>query len=234
MQVALTRPPEKDAELAQRLEEEGFSPVFVPVVAYEKLEDGYEALEIALTEPWDWVVITSPEAARYFIGAWYLAGAPEVRIAALGPSTKAVLEGQGLEVAFVPSRAEGKALAAELPGPGRVLWPTSARAGDELARGLSERGFSVRRIDAYTLVPRRPDEAERRLAATSRMVLFGSPSAVRAWVEAGLPRLPAACVGATTARAAEAMGFEPVAYPERPGLEGWVEAARSLSKKLLV
>ncbi len=234
MLVALTRPPEKDAELAERLRAVGLEPVSVPVLAYEKLEEGYEALEIALIEPWDWVVITSPEAARYFIGAWYLAGAPEVRIAALGPSTKAVLEGQGLEVAFVPSRAEGAALARELPGGGRVLWPTSARAGDDLERGLLDRGFSVCRIDSYTLVPRTPTEEEREAAEKARIVLFGSPSAVEAWLGAGLPRRPAACVGAGTARKAEALGFAPVAYPEAPGLSGWVEAARELSKKLLV
>ncbi len=233
MLVALTRPPEKDAELAEHLRAVGLEPVSVPVLAYEKLEEGYEALEIALTEPWDWVVITSPEAARYFIGAWYLAGAPEVRIAALGPSTKAVLEGQGLEVAFVPSRAEGTALARELPGSGRVLWPTSARAGDELFKGLEARGFSVRRIDAYTLVPRTPSEQEREAAEKAGIVLFGSPSAVLAWLSVGLPRRPAACVGAGTAKKAEALGFTPVAYPEEPGLAGWVEAARELSKELL-
>jgi len=228
VRVALTRPPEKDVRLSERLREEGFEPVSVPVVAYEKLEDGYEALQTALTEPWDWVVLTSPEAARYFLGAWFLVGAPEVRVAAVGESTRDFLESQGLEVAFVPSRATGEALAAELPGSGRVLWPTSARAGDELQKDLEARGFSVRRIDVYTLVPRTPSEEERRAAEGARAVLFGSPSAVSAWVEAGLPRLPAACVGATTARRAEAAGFSPVTYPERPGLSGWVEATRRL------
>jgi len=216
--------------LAEKLREAGFEPVSVPVVAYKKLEDGYEALQTALTEPWDWVVLTSPEAARYFLGAWYLVGAPEVRVAAVGESTRDFLESQGLEVAFVPSRATGKTLAAELPGSGRVLWPTSARAGDELQKGLEARGFSVRRLDVYTLVPRTPSEEEQRAAKGAKVVLFGSPSAVEAWAKAGLPKLPAACIGATTARRAEAEGFSPVAYPDRPGLSGWVEAVRSLIK----
>ena len=234
MRVALTRPPEKDVPLAEKLREAGFEPVSVPVVAYEKLEDGYEALQIALTEPWDWVVLTSPEAARYFLGAWFLVGAPEVRVAAVGESTRDLLESQGLEVAFLPSRAEGRALAAELPGSGRVLWPTSKRAGDELKEGLEARGFSVRRIDVYTLVPRTPSEAERQAAEGAKIVLFGSPSAVLAWTKAGLPKLPAACIGATTARRAEAAGFSPVAYPPRPGLSGWVEAVRSLAGRKAV
>ncbi len=234
MQVALTRPPEKDAELAERLRAVGLEPVFVPGVAYEKQEEGYEALQVALTEPWDWVVLTSPEAARYFVGAWYLVGAPEVRIAALGSSTRAVLEGQGVEVVFEPSRAEGRVLAAELPGHGRVLWPTSARAGSELERTLKSRGFAVRRIDTYTLVPRLPTEEERALAEASAMVLFGSPSAVEAWLSAGLPLKPAACVGRGTARRAEERGFSPVDYPDRPGIDGWVEAAKRLSGRTVV
>ena len=228
MRVALTRPEEKDAALKARLAEAGIEAVSVPVVAYRRIEEGYRALEAALDEPWDWVVLTSPEAARYFVGAWFLAGAPELPLAAIGAGTRAVLEGQGLEVAFTPRRALGRILAEELPGPGRVLWPTSARAGDALARRLSARGFAVRRIDVYTLEPRVPTDDERARAAAVDAVAFGSPSAVEAWAAAGLPRLPAACVGEGTARRAEALGFAPVRYPRAPGLSGWVEAIRAL------
>jgi len=230
--AVLTRGREQDAELARRLEEAGLGVLYLPIISYEKLEEGYSALQDAILEPWDWVVLTSPTAARYFIGAWYLAGAPEVRVAAVGERTREVLEGQGLEVAFVPSRAEGAALAAELPGGGRVLWPTSARAGRELEKALRERGFAVRRLDVYTLRPRRPTEEERARAAGADLVLFGSPSAVSAWVEAGLSRLPVAAVGRTTGQRAEELGFSPVRWPERPGTEGWVDAALALAREL--
>jgi len=228
VRVVLTRPEEKDAELKSLLAAAGVEAVSVPVVAYVRLEEGYRALEAALGEPWDWVVLTSPEAARYFIGAWYLAGAPAVPLAAIGATTRRLLEGQGMEVAFGPSRAEGRVLAEELPGSGRVLWPTSARSGDALSRRLEARGFVVRRIEVYTLEARMPTPRERELVGGADAVAFGSPSAVEAWVAAGLPRLPAACVGRGTAERAEALGFAPVRYPEAPGLSGWVEAIRAL------
>ncbi len=229
--MVLTRPREKDEKLRARLEALGHEAVTVPVVAYEKLEAGYRALEAALAEePWDWVVLTSPEAARYFLGAWFLAGAPAVPVAAIGAGTRALLEGQGLEVAFTPSRAEAVRLADELPRPGRVLWPTSARAGRDLEERLAARGARVFRVDAYTLVPRRPGPDERALAEGADAVAFGSPSAVSAWVEAGLLRLPAGCIGATTARRARALGFFPVAHPPSPGLSGWVEALLALER----
>jgi len=53
VRVVLTRPREKDEELAGLLRKRGFEPVFVPVVAYEKLEEGYGELEESLAEPWD-------------------------------------------------------------------------------------------------------------------------------------------------------------------------------------
>jgi len=177
-------------------------------------------------------VITSPEAARYFLGAWYLAGAPEVRVAAVGESTARVLEGQGLEVAFLPSRAEARALARELPGAGRVLWPTSARAGDELVKELARRGFEVRRLNVYTTRRRAPSEEEREAARRAVAVMLGSPSAAEAWASLGLPLLPAAAVGEKTGKRAEELGFSPVVAAREPGLLGWVEALERLAETL--
>ncbi len=226
--MALTRPKEKDAELARRLKAAGFIPVFVPVVAYISLPEGMAALEAALDQPWDWAVVTSPEAAARFLAA--LKGRPAPPVAALGAGTARVLSAAGVQPAFVPPKAYGRVLAETLPlEPGaRVLWPTSARAGRELGEGLARRGARVSRLDVYTLTERRPSAEERSRAATAGAVMLGSPSAARAWQAAGLPLLPAAAIGARTAAVAKNLGFMPVSAAEAPGIEGWVGALMAL------
>ena len=87
----------------------------------------------ALRQPWDWVLLTSPEAAAVFLEvccaavcqkqprwlhtpllscsqAWHLAGRPTIRIATVGGGTSAVLAGQ-CPVAFTPSKADAHTLA---------------------------------------------------------------------------------------------------------------------------
>lgn len=53
-------------------------------------------------EQFDWVVITSPEAAAVFLEGWRTAGEPDVHVAVVGKGTADALQGSGLEVQFVP------------------------------------------------------------------------------------------------------------------------------------
>ncbi len=231
--MVLTRPPEKDAELKAGLKRLGVEARSLPVVAYEALPEGLVRLEALLTEPWDWVVVTSPEAAEHFGRVWASRGRPPLAVAAVGESTRQALLRLGISARFLPPRATARDLGETLPGSGRVLWPASARAGSDLSDGLRRRGFSVHRVDIYTLRPRVPDERERAVLRGAGAVAFGSPSAVRAWLAAELPRLPAGCVGAVTARVARKAGFPEVRYPEAPGLEGWMFVLARLAGRVI-
>lgn len=66
-----------------------------------------DQLPIALQEErFDWVCITSPEAAAVFIEGWRQAGRPAVRVAVVGDGTGRVLvpvDGGALAPAFTPS-----------------------------------------------------------------------------------------------------------------------------------
>lgn len=116
-----------------------------------------------LTGAHPWVVITSPAAAEVFAAAWaesQATSASKPSIASVGAGSAKVLEAAGLPVDFLPSKADGKALAAELPaeelaGAGSVLFPASALAEDTIAAGLVARGIRTQRIDTYTTVLRR-------------------------------------------------------------------------------
>lgn len=76
------------------------------MVETEKGPDA-ELLPLALqNERFDWVCITSPEAATVFIEGWKEAGKPDVRIAVVGKGTGKVLEEtceEALQPQFVPS-----------------------------------------------------------------------------------------------------------------------------------
>lgn len=141
--MVLTRPPEKDAELKAGLKRLGVEARSLPVVAYEALPEGLVRLEALLTEPWDWVVVTSPEAAEHFGRVWASRGRPPLAVAAVGESTRQALLRLGISARFLPPRATARDLGETLPGSGRVLWPASARAGSDLSDGLHRRGLSL-------------------------------------------------------------------------------------------
>jgi len=166
------------------------------------------------------------------------AGFPKVRIAVVGVGTGELFnnlkEGLGqLDVAFTPSKATAKVLAAELPklneNDSRILYPASLKASNDLETGLRERGFRVTRMNTYsTETVRDLDESTISEAAASPVATFASPTAVNAWMElvAGARKWEgaAACIGSTSATAARKAGLTRIFYPESPGIEGWVES----------
>ena len=166
---------------------------------------------------------------------WEAAGRPTgISVASVGGGTTAALQASGdarLHVAFTPSKADARTLAAELPAAPerrRVVYPASALAGRTLEDGLASRGFAVQRANTYTTSPVGSlTEDQREAAAAARVVSFGSPSAIRAWVGlTGRRDVLAACIGETSRDAALRNGFPPAAifHPPRPGLQGWARA----------
>lgn len=156
-----------------------------------------------------YVVITSPEAAKVFLEGWKAAGSPSrISVACVGVATGQALEKGGIIPVFTASKATGETLAAELPIPSEgddthaaagvggevggegtlakpprrvVLYPASAKAGNQLQDGLTARGFEVRRLDTYNTVPAAWDAETERAAHTVSVAAFGSPSAVKTW-----------------------------------------------------
>jgi uroporphyrinogen-III synthase len=130
-------------------------------------------------------------------------------------------------------------MAAELPCDqgSLILYPASKKAATTLQDGLEARGATVVRLNTYSTerVERlRPEDVA--AAVRADVVTFGSPSAVRAWVElcgdALYERLTAdaralqpayVCIGETSAEACANCELPDVFYPELPGIEGWAE-----------
>ncbi|BDA51009.1 probable uroporphyrinogen-III synthase [Coccomyxa sp. Obi] len=231
-QVVVTRERGKNGKLIKTLQQRGISVLELPLVETAVGPDRM-LLPGALREgAYDWVIVTSPESASVFLEGWREAGKPQVRLAVVGAGTGVVIEATGepdLPVAFTPTKANAEHLSAELPweGEGRVLYPASAKAGPGLQEGLEARGFSVRRLNTYNTVQVQfLPSADVAAAKQARVVAFASPSAIKAWLACVGDQRSAdvaiACIGSTSANAAEKLGLKRIYYPDSPGLEGFV------------
>lgn len=235
--VAVTRPGDGPGRLGELLEARGAAVVHWPCIRFDPPEEP-ERLDDAVRRlgSYDWLVITSPRAARRWLTAVAERTAesgPErgrPRLAAAGPGTAEVLEAGGWRVDRVPEEYSAAGLvdafreAGDAPG-ARVLFPCSDRADSDLPDGLREAGADVDRIVAYRTVTVPPNPEEVLEAASSgrvRVVTFTSPSTVEGFLgelrgtarAAITGRLVSAAIGPTTAGALERAGWSGVVASE--------------------
>jgi uroporphyrinogen-III synthase len=213
----------------------------IPCIEHADGPDTEMLVPTLTSKQFDYIAITSPEAAKVFASAWVEAGRPEIKgvVAAVGEATGEALKEYGIDVGFVPSKATAETLVNELPlsdaakteiRATTLLYPASAKAQDTLQNGLEERGFSVSRLNTYDTVPATWTAEQLSLAESAKVACFASPSAVKAWLKntgtIGTPRAIAACIGETSASACGKNGWEEsnIFYPEKPGVDGWASA----------
>lgn len=243
--VVVTRELGKNGALANVLKSRGATCVEMPLIEAVPGEDLASLPDVLLSENWDWVCVTSPEAAKVFLEAYAAAGAPVgVRCATVGAATGKVLatahpETFALDKQFIPSKANAATLVKELPCDqgSLVLYPASKKAATTLEEGLEARGATVVRLNTYSTETVESLDLELVAQAVSAdVVTFGSPTAVRAWVDLcgaalydRLTRVPGAlqpayvCIGETSAEACAECELPDVFYPENPGMDGWAE-----------
>lgn len=236
--IVITRACRQAAALADLIHQFGGLPIAYPCIKI-KLPANDETLDRHLRQlnGYDWIAFTSSNAV------WALAeriGATgsyrelaDVKVAALGPTTAAECRRLFARAAdFIPSAYSSERLARELPiAPGaRVFLPQSDLADDKAADILRERGALVTARVAYQTriatggVDLPAFIAQGRIDALS----FASPSAVRFFrqrcpLEEALC-LPAACLGASTAKSAAELGFATVIAPEVFSLRAMIQA----------
>lgn len=196
----------------------------MPFIAIGEPADGGIALRQALLrlDAFDWLAVTSANGARR-VGA-AAADHPSVRLAAVGPSTAAVvaqLAGRPVDLVASVPRVEG--LVAEFPRAStRVLVAQADRAGPALADGLVALGHHVEAVAAYATVLRRPDGDELALLAGLDAVVFASGSAATSWVATLGPSAPdvVVAIGPVTERVARTVGLGVTHVAPSPGPAG--------------
>lgn len=182
LRVAVTRSPDRSAALVQALRDAGAEPVLVPLIDFETAPDQV-ALSAAMAGlaagDYGWLVVSSITTVRA-LKQWCAERGTSLaelipsatRIATIGPSSRKVLEAEGLAVQLAPLKVQSAAGLVELwpMGPGRVLLPQSDIAESTLVSGLAANGAVVQAVTAYRTVdyPARPDRRLTAVLETSR------------------------------------------------------------------
>ena len=190
--VLLTRSPDRAGAMAAALTEAGAEPLLLPLIDFERAAD-QSALARALARlaagGYDWLVVSSITTVRALKelaaaqGAHVASLVPAgVRVATIGPSSRRVLEAEGIRVDLAPEGKQSAEGLVELWGssPGaaddgagpaeedgtrvRVLLPQSDLAAPTLAEGLRAHGCDVETVMAYRTVDY-PAADARRLTA---------------------------------------------------------------------
>ena len=174
--VLVTRSPDRAAPLVSALREAGAEPLLLPLIDFERARDQH-SLEVALDAlragAYGWLVVSSittvralkEKAAERRLELKDLIP-DSVRIATIGPSSRRVLEAEGIPVDLAPEDVQSAAgLVAVWPtGPANVLLPQADIADAVLAAGIEAKGAVVQAVTAYHTVDY-PAAPERRLTA---------------------------------------------------------------------
>jgi uroporphyrinogen-III synthase len=237
MRFVVTRPLERGAELGERLKNLGATTIIAPVITVEPIgEDLITRLHNELNN-YDLVVFTSvngvmrvltPEMTRHWPAT--------LKIAAIGPATTEDVRRRGIPVSTfndgVTSADLVKTLG-DLRGK-RVLLPQGDRADKAFAKGLEQAGAVVTPMTVYRTVENELDpDILAELEKGWHVVIFHSPSAVRAFEKVATQRGPCVCVGPTTAAAADVAGFGPVTVAKRPTTDGVLLALKQAIAPIL-
>jgi uroporphyrinogen-III synthase len=209
VRIVVTRPREQAADLVERLRALGHDVEVCPLIAIEPT--GPEEIDVS---GYDWVVVTSANAAREL--AERMRGRP-ARIAAIGAATASALP---FEPELIPKVSTQEGLLAELPRPvGRVLF-----AGAEGARRLLVDELGADFVPLYRTEELRPDGFP-----DPDLVVLASASAARAY--ATLRReAPVVSIGPETTSAAEQAGLHVAAEARTHDLDGLVDAVRQATR----
>jgi len=205
VRVVVTRPYDQAAPLVDRLEQLGLEVALCPLISLEPV--GPEEIDVS---GYDWVVVTSANAARELVKR--MKGPPK-RVAAIGPATAAALPYQP---DLVPRVSTQEGLLAELPRPaGRVLF-----AGAEGARRLLVDELAADFVPLYRTEELRPDGFP-----VGELVVLASASAARAYAALGRA-VPVVSIGPETTAAAERAGLRVAAEARTQDVDGLVDAVR--------
>lgn len=243
--IVLTRQAGKNERLAELLGARGASIVEVPTITVadpESWAEVDESIRRLFAGDFEWVVFSSGNAVtRYCARLGCTPGEvfTKTRVAAVGSTTKRILQDKGIQVDLVPETYTAQDLALALgEGAGSVLLPRAQDVPVEMTRMLAELGWTPEHVTVY-----RTQTAEATGTAAGRVragdfdiVTFTSASTVRGFVELfGAPeRLGlhpsadggrrVASIGPVTAAECRALGLRVDAIADPHTVEGLAAA----------
>lgn len=239
--VVITRARGQGGDLAAALEKLGAEVIEFPTIEIQPASD-YGPLDEALGRigSYDWIIFTSANGVRFFLGRLALAGlnidAVQARICTIGPATRKEAENAGFKVALMPAEYVAESLVAAFEGHGlegkRVLLPRAAVARDVVPAELRRRGATVDVVEAYrTGVPAEARAQAERIFDSGRRpdwITFTSSSTITNFIQvagaAALESVRVATIGPVTSSTARQHGIEVTVEARTFTAAGVVEA----------
>ena len=206
--IVVTRPRAQSKELQRSIEELGAKCVVVPLIEISHPDDEGFAFEQAMRRlsEYEWVVCTSANGASR-VAPYLSIGATSPKLAAVGDATAIAF---ARDVDFVPSSANGKSLAEELPmSSGKVLVVQAQETSGEVVRLLRDRNMQVDEVAAYKTEPCLLTDVQVGEIRSADAVLVASGSAVRSWCAQAGPQVNGkfVAIGEPTQRVAAECGM---------------------------
>ena len=236
--TVVTRSRDQASRLSAALQAAGAEVIEVPVIEVVDPTDGGDALRGAAARLGDhhWVVLTSPNGARRLLAAITAVDGDSrafgsAKVAAVGPSTAAVLAGAGIRADLVPEQYVAESLLQAIGTPATpgesVLIARAEVARDVLPDGLRAAGWEVDVVDAYRTVPAAVDDNQRAAVREADVVTFTSGSTVDRFLDAfGADAVPpaVACIGPVSAATARQRGIDVDVEAAEHTVDGLVDA----------
>lgn len=255
--LVVTRQPAQAGALESGLREAGIDVEFLPVTDFALPADRsalYESVDRLGSGIYQWLLITSPNAARALNRAGWDGLLPSTTaLAVTGPGTARTVADVGCySTPWMPREASARGLREGFPqrtvggsagfGSGRLLLPQSDLADPALAEALGSHGWRVDTVTAYQTVEYPADPARRLLPPVGEVlpvdtwndpdavVLLTSSSAAREFHRrhvGTLPRLIA--IGEPTARQCHELELPILGTAPTPDTAGILAVVESVS-----
>ena len=235
--ILLTRAADDVRPWVERLSSLGAEGVSHPCISIERLQ---------LSDAWithldacDWVAFTSFRSVGFFADMLDGETLAKQLIAAVGPSTQEAVRARFGRCDLTAPEGTAASLAstmkARLTKRSKVLLPGPAEPRPELSVALESCGAATVPLPLYATRSAVRSGPKLNLAqAQLDAVIFASPSAVAgAMATADIPsELPVACIGPSTAKAAQEAGLQKIYTSETRDLDGLLRALKIPLSKL--
>ena len=223
--IVVTRPRAQAKELQRVIEERGAKCVVVPLIEISQPDDEGFAFEQAMRSisEYEWVICTSANGASR-VAPYLSSGAMSPKLAAVGGATARAF---ARVVDFVPSSANGKSLAEELPmSLGKALVVQAQETSGEVVRILRDRNMQVDEVAAYKTEQCLLTDAQVWEIRSADAVLIASGSAVRSWCAQAGPQVngKVIAIGEPTQQVADECGMTISAVAREASTTGVVAA----------
>lgn len=242
--VVVTRASSQAGQLRSLLEARGADVLEIPTIkilppqSQEEKRDFVET--VANIHSYDWIVFTSVNGVEQFFEAYYkaytdarsLGGA---RIAAVGPSTAAMINSYRYAVDLMPDEYVAEALLKKFADSGSIenltiVWVRGAEARDVLAKGLTALGAIVDECIAYYTVAETEDvtgDRKRMSEEGADYILFANSAGAKNFFENG-NKLPKGCkiasIGKITSQTLRDLGQQVDVEAAESTMESLVDA----------